>query len=95
MSHFYDRSEFYNKPIKLNEEEMKNPHAVLRAFFEDFRLSELRELIGQIGQVCLSTDHPPFDEPTERANLIEYHLKLEMVFEAAFVIAKHTESLLA
>jgi len=83
MSHFQQHREFFNKPIYLSEEEKKAPLDVIKEFFADFSLSEVREIHEQIDQACLATDSHPFDEPEERDQLMYFRRKEEKALEAA------------
>jgi hypothetical protein len=83
MSHFQQHKEFFNKPIYLSEEEKKAPLDVIKEFFADFSLSEIREIHEQIDQACLATDNHPFDEPEERDQLMYFRRKEEKALEAA------------
>jgi hypothetical protein len=86
MSHFQQHPKFFNKPIKLTEEEMKNPIRVIIDFFTDYNLSEVREINHNIDRVCLTSDAPPFDDSEERDNLLVFRESEEKVMEAAFML---------
>jgi|SRR6186713_847220 len=92
MSVFLQQAEFYNLPIHLTDEQKANLPQVLANFFVDYRLSELRDLLSQIDEVCLTTNTWPFCEPEKRADLILYHKKLEILFEATFLIAEQHQT---
>ncbi len=86
MSHFQQHPAFFNKPIRLTEEEKKHPIRVIIDFFTDYNLSEMREINQNIDHVCLTSDVPPFDDPEERDNLLSYRESEERVMEAALII---------
>ena len=86
MSHFQQHHQFYDKPIRLSEEEKKDPIKVIDEFFTDYNLSEIREINHDVDRVCLSSDAPPFQDPEERDLLISYRESEEKVLEAASVL---------
>jgi len=88
MSHYLNHPEIYNHPIRLTEEEKKNPDKVLKQFCSDYSLHELRDHQWNQLEVCLATDNTPFDDPEERANFIYRHGQMERMFEALFLIFK-------
>jgi hypothetical protein len=88
MSPFQLQSEFYNQPVRLTEEQRENPVNVLDEFFADYSLSEVRDILNTNSEVCLTSDLHPFDVGEGRANFIYFQQKVELLLEAAFVIAK-------
>ena len=92
MSYYLNHSEFFNRPIRLNEEEMSNPLKVVSGFFEDYSLSEIRDHNQQMDFVCLSTDSAPFQEPTERDHLLCYRKDEERALEAAYLLSRNFDA---
>jgi len=88
MSHVQQNSKFYERPLFLSEEEMKVPISVIKRFFEDFALSEIREIHKQADHACLATDFPPFDNAEDRDRLLYYRKGAEKVLEAAFLLSQ-------
>ena len=86
MSHFKQHQEFFDKPIRLSEDEEKEPIKVLEEFFTDYRLSEIREINQQTNRVCLTSDIPPFQDPEERDRLLSYREREEKLIEAAAIL---------
>jgi len=91
MRYYLEHPEIFNSPILLSEEEHKTPEAVLRRFFTDYNLSELREFLSEMQETCLTTDNPPFDQPSKRADLILFCRNIELQFEAAFLLMKEVK----
>jgi hypothetical protein len=89
MYHFQQHKEFFDKPVRLSDQETVNPISVIDCFFTDYSLSEIRELNQQMDHVCLSTDSPPFQEPSERDHLLCYRTDEERVLEAAFLLSRN------
>ena len=88
MSEFLNHPDFFNEPVLLSEAERNDPIKVLRDFFADYRLSELRQLLGDIQEICLTTDQPPFSDPQRRADYLLYERNLVGLLEAAFVLVR-------
>ena len=89
MSEFLNHPEFYDRPICLTEEERSDPLKIISCFFDDFRLSEIRDRNRQMDHVCLSTDMDPFDDPDERDRLLWYRRNEERLLEAAFLLSQN------
>lgn len=83
MSHFQHHREFYDKPVRLSKEEEKEPIKVIKEFFDDYRLSELRQIQDQILKVCLTSDEGAFTLAKSRSNLLSYNDHLIRLLEAA------------
>jgi hypothetical protein len=83
MSHFQQHREFYDKPVRLSKEEEKDPIKVIKDFFDDYRLSELRDIQDQIQKVCLTSDEGAFSLAESRSNLLCYNDNLIRLLEAA------------
>jgi hypothetical protein len=92
MSYYLNHPEFFNGPVRLTKEEINDPLKVVSSFFEDYSLSEIRDHNQQMDHVCLSTDSPPFEEPSERDHLLCYRQDEERVLEAAFLLSRKSGS---
>jgi hypothetical protein len=92
MSYYLSHPEFFNGPVRLTKEEINDPLAVVSSFFEDYSLSEIRDHNQQMDHVCLSTDSPPFEEPSGRDHLLCYRQNEERVLEAAFLLSRKSRS---
>jgi hypothetical protein len=88
MSEYLNNYKFFNEPISLSEAERSTPLKVLQEFFADYNLSELRHILAEIKEVCLTTDRPPFSEPGRRADYLCYEKGLIGLLEAAFLLGK-------
>jgi hypothetical protein len=86
MSHFQQHQEFFDKPIRLSEDEENDPIKVIEEFFTDYRLSEIREINEETNRVCLTSDIPPFQDPEERDRLISFREREEKLIEAASLL---------
>jgi hypothetical protein len=83
MSHYKDHPQVYDQLICLSEKEKQAPVEVLRDFFDDYRLSELRDIQDQILKVCLTSEEGAFTKAEARATLLSYNEKLIRLLEAA------------
>jgi hypothetical protein len=92
MSHFQQHNKFTDQPIRLSEDEMKDPISVIKAFFEDYTLREVREIHEQTDHACLATDFPPFDNAEDRDRLLYFRKGAEKVLEAAFLLCQQDKS---
>jgi hypothetical protein len=88
MSLFHNHPGFYRHPVLLSEECRKNPSAFLDNFFGDYNLCDLRNMLAETLETCLTTDTPPYDDPGKRADLILFFKNVEWQFEAALLLRK-------
>ena len=87
MSLFHNHPDFYRHPIHLSEEHRKNPSVFLHKFFNDYNLCDLRAMLAEIAETCLTTNTPPFNESDKRGNLILLLKNMECLLEVAFIVA--------
>jgi hypothetical protein len=59
MNHFLNRPDIYNQPIRLDKE---NRQEVIKDFFLDFHLSDVRQELWNMVEAALTTDHPNYSE---------------------------------
>jgi hypothetical protein len=83
MSHFKDHPGIYDQLMCLSEMDKQAPIQVIKDFFDDYRLSELRDIHDQILKVCLTSDEGAFARAEARSNLLSYNDKLIRLLEAA------------
>ncbi|MDD2792359.1 MAG: hypothetical protein PHD73_04215 [Sediminibacterium sp.] len=88
MHNFNLHSNFYNQPILLTDEEKQDPLPVIRSFFEDVKLVEVRTHLYNLLVVGLTTPNTIYEEASERDAAICFVKQLEKVIEAVFVYAK-------
>lgn len=86
MYNFELHPEFYNQPILLTEEEMKDPLSVLREFFEDVKLIEVRIHLYNLLEVALTQHNSTYNEATERDVVLCFVKQLEKMIEGAIII---------
>lgn len=91
MNHFQNHPVFYNRPIRLSEEEQANPLEVLQDFFFCNRLHDIRDLLWNMVVNSLYVPDSVFDKARERQNLLGLYRDLERVLEAALVLSRQEE----
>lgn len=82
MHNFELHPEFYNQPILLTEEEKKDPSTVIKQFFEDVKLVEVRTHLHNLLEVALTRSNTIYDEARERDTVLCFVEQLEKVIEA-------------
>jgi hypothetical protein len=92
MTQLPEQAEFYDRPFRLSPEDNNNPFLVLEDFFIDYKLGELRNILTDISDTCLSSDVPAFDTGEKRADFLYYKNKLEILFEAIYVIVRQKKA---
>ena len=78
--------QWHNQPLRLTEEERKNPHLVFQDFFECFHLNDVRELLWNWLIEVVSSPNSISSEPLERSNHFYLYEKIEAIIEACYVI---------
>ncbi|MEA3425103.1 MAG: hypothetical protein U9R46_02530 [Bacteroidota bacterium] len=85
MHHFNLHSEFYNQPILLTEEEKQDPLPVIKRFFEDVKLVEVRIHLYDLLEVALTTPNTIYDEASKRDAVLCFVKQLEKLMEVAWI----------
>jgi hypothetical protein len=88
MSHFLNHSLIFDLPVRLTQAEMNNPYKFVKEYFDDYSLSEVRNTLWQMVEVCLTTDNANFQDGEARADLINAYEVTEKLLEAVFVISR-------
>lgn len=78
--------QWYNQPLRLTKEQIKDPLPVLDDFFECYHLNETREILWEWLTEVISSQRTIAIEPLDRNNHIYFYEKIEEVIEAAFVM---------
>ena len=87
MLYYQLHPEIFDLPILLTEQEKETPLRVIEEFFEDYKMSEIRDLHQRVHHICLTEDAPPFDEGSERDRLIVFRERIEKLLEAAWLLS--------
>ena len=86
MTNLMNTTEAAGQISQLTGIQRENPCQVLRDFFCDLNLTEIKTLLGNIAETCLTTDDGPFGWAEERMNLIYQLKKIEQALEASYLI---------
>jgi hypothetical protein len=92
MNYFEQNRDFYDQPAHLTEEQRKEPLKVIESFFSDYDLSEVRESLGALLEVALTSENLEFSEPGQRADVLYFCKQLEELIEAAFILNCRNEN---
>jgi len=88
MQPFDLNPEFYNYPIWLSEEEKQDPVNVIKQFFEDVKLIEVRQYLSNMLEACLASPNSLYDDCKERDTILCFCKQLEKMVDAAHVLGK-------
>jgi hypothetical protein len=90
MSKFIEQRELFDKVICLGAEDQKEPLQVLKRFFSDYRLHEVRHILWSMVEVCLTTENDEFGEPGARADLLLRFEHFQELLEAGWLLVTKT-----
>jgi hypothetical protein len=83
--------QWFNQPLRLTEEERKNPLLVLKEFFECYHLNDTRNINWNWLVEILSSTGSISSEALDRNNHIFFYEKLEALIEACYLIVSAPE----
>jgi hypothetical protein len=86
MHNFELHPEFYNQPILLTEEEKKYLLLVIKKFFGDVTLVEVRKHLHNLLEVALTRPNTIYDDASERDTVLYLIKQLEKVIEMAWLV---------
>src|ERR1044072_3221341 len=78
--------QWYNQPLRLNEEQKRNPLEVFEEFFQCYHLNETRQIFWDWLSEVVSSPRSISSDPHERSNHMYFYEKMEELIEAAFII---------
>ncbi|MCS3800869.1 hypothetical protein [Niastella sp. OAS944] len=79
---------YYNEPIRLNEEQTKNPDLVFDEFFQCYHLNEVRQTMWQWLVTVVSGADSASKDPHERNNDMFFYEQIEMLVEGVWVLQR-------
>jgi hypothetical protein len=82
-----------NKPLRLTEEQRKDPVLLFIDFFDSFHLHEVREILWEWMVEVVCSHRSIACEPRDRHNNIHFYEKIEALVEAALLIKKQREKM--
>lgn len=83
--------EWHNQPLRLNEEEIKNPRLIFENFFECYRLQEVRQILWNWLVEVVSSSRSISQEGQQRNDHIYFFEKMEALVEAVFLMNQRTD----
>jgi len=88
MTPFTLHPEFYDRPIRLDATEQKYPLTVLREFFDECPLGQVRQTLWQMVETALQADHTLYDKAPDRHHLLWFYRSAEAVLEAGWLLSR-------
>jgi len=82
---------WYNQPLRLTEEERKNPVLVINDFFECYHLKDVRDITWKWLVEVLTSSGSISNEALERNDHIFFYEKIEALIEACYVIMSQVQ----
>lgn len=86
MHPFDLQPEFYNKPILLTEEELTNPIIVIKQFFDDYHLIEVRKHLHSLLEVAITSSNDLYAEASERDAVVCFFKRMLNLAEATTLL---------
>ncbi|HJV19998.1 MAG TPA: hypothetical protein VJ552_09000 [Sediminibacterium sp.] len=86
MQSFDLHPEFYSQPIWLTQEEKQDPMAVIKQFFDDLKLIEVRQHLVNLLEVALASDNSIYSDTRERDAVMCFCKQLEKLVEAVVIL---------
>lgn len=83
--------DWYNQPLRLNNDERQNPRLVIENFFESYHLQEVREILWNWMVEIVSSSRSIAQEGKQRNDHIYFYEKIEALVEAAFLIHQRSD----
>ena len=78
--------EWYNTPLRLNEQEKSDPVSVLQEFFQSYHLNDIREILWAWTVTVVSSPNSFSNDHHERNNHFFFYEKVEQLIEACWRI---------
>jgi hypothetical protein len=83
--------DWHNQPLRLSEEELKNPRLTIENFFECYHLQEVRQTLWNWMVEIVSSSRSISQEGQQRNDHIYFYEKLEALVEASFLLNQRTD----
>lgn len=88
MKAYNNHPQWYNEPIRLNEEQTKNPALIFDEFFQCYHLNEVRQTMWQWLVTVVSSAGSVSNDPHERNNDLYFYEQIEMLVEGVWVMRR-------
>ena len=83
---FNQHPEWFNTPLRLNEQERNDPFLVLKEFFQCYHLNEMREIMWDWTVTVVSSPYSISSDHHERSNHLFFYEKMEQLVEACWLL---------
>ncbi|HVU58618.1 MAG TPA: hypothetical protein VHD83_26335 [Puia sp.] len=80
-----------NQTLHLSPFQIGHPYAVIEELFRDYSLGDLRRLMEDIRETCMTTEQSSFHRAERRADYLLFHRRMEILFEIVWIIALQRE----
>lgn len=84
----YKRTEHYNQPVRLSDEQRQLPKKVITEFFTTYHLDDFRNIVNEIRQAAITNNCKVFAPGREMNNLLFFLHNLEVLGEAGYLTVK-------
>jgi hypothetical protein len=88
MRSLNNHPQWHNQPLRLNDEQRRNPVIVIDEFFDCYHLQEVRKILWDWTVEVVSSHRSIASDPKERNNHLYFYEKIEMLVEAALIIQR-------
>ena len=78
--------QWYNQPLRLNEDQLKNPALIFDDFFQCYHLNEVRQTMWQWLVAVVSSAGSVSDDHHERNNHMYFYEKMEALVEGVWIM---------
>jgi hypothetical protein len=80
--------QWHNQPLRLTDEQRKDPVLVIEEFFTCYHLQEVRKILWDWTVEIVSSHRSIASDPRERNNHLYFYEKIETLVEAALIIQR-------
>lgn len=87
---YNNHPQWYNQPLRLNEEQRRNPLEILEEFFQNYHLNDTREILWYWLTEVIASSRLVSRNEHHQGNQMYFYERIEELIEAAFIITKRT-----
>jgi hypothetical protein len=85
---YNNHPQWYNQPLRLNDEQRRNPLEIFEEFFENYHLNDTREILWYWLTEVLSSSRLIPKGQHHQGNQMYFYEKMEELIEAAYVMRR-------
>ncbi len=86
MGYYAQHKDFYNQPIRLDNQQLEEPFDVIQSFCGAYQLHEIRQHLWDFLETAVITENFAFDEADKRNSIFLFYQQLEEALEALYII---------